>query len=80
MKTVEQESSNFFIRQGMTFKQFATKGYRDVQTSRNPSLSLLKQLVRQLLQAITQMSVENKLWIVEIGRIRIHQSEKDEEP
>jgi len=51
-----------------------------IRVPRNPSLALLEQLVRQFLQALTQMPVEKKLWIVEIGRIRIHQSEAEEGP
>lgn len=47
---------------------------------RNPGLGLLEQLIHRFLQALTQMSVEKKLWIVEIGRIRIHQSETEENP
>lgn len=46
-----------------------------IRVRRNPSLELLEQLVRQFLRALTQISVESKLWIVEPGRIRIHQSE-----
>ena len=49
-----------------------------IRVPRNPSLALLEQLVRQFLQAISQMPIENKLWIVEVGRIRIHQSETGE--
>lgn len=45
-----------------------------IRVPRNPSLPLLQQLVRQFLRALTQMSVEKELWIVEIGRIRVHQS------
>ena len=44
-----------------------------IRVLRNPSLALLEQLVNQFLQALTQMSVEKMLWIVEIGRIRIHE-------
>jgi len=62
------------------FPPAQTNGIVVIRVPRNPSLSLLELLARQLLRAITQMSVEKKLWIVEIGRIRIHQSEKDEEP
>ena len=62
------------------FPPAQTNGIVVIRVPRNPSLPLLELLVRQLLQAITQMSVEKKLWIVEIGRIRIHQSENDEEP
>ena len=48
-----------------------------IRVPRNPSLALLERLVRQFLQALTQMSVEKKLWIVEIGRVRIHGSDAD---
>ena len=51
-----------------------------IRVPRNPSLALLEQLVRQFLQALAQMPVEKELWIVEIGRIRIHQSEAEGEP
>ncbi len=50
-----------------------------IRVPRNPSLALLEQLVRQFLQALTQISIEKKLWIVEIGRIRIHELEMDAE-
>jgi predicted nuclease of predicted toxin-antitoxin system len=49
-----------------------------VRVPGNPSLALLGQLVVQLLQAISRMSVGGELWIVEPGRIRIHQTETDE--
>jgi len=52
-----------------------TGGIVVIRVPRNPSLALLESLVRQLLQAIAQMFVERKLWIVEVGRIRVHQSE-----
>lgn len=48
-----------------------------IRVPRNPSIDLLKQLVRQLIESVNQMSVEKKLWIVEVGRIRVHQSEID---
>jgi predicted nuclease of predicted toxin-antitoxin system len=46
-----------------------------IRVPRNPSLALLERLVRQFLQAAAQMTVERNLWIVEVGRIRVHQSE-----
>ncbi|MFZ3091454.1 MAG: DUF5615 family PIN-like protein [Nitrospirota bacterium] len=49
-----------------------------IRVPKNPSLLLLEQLIHQFLQALTQMSVKNKLWIVEVGRIRIHQSETED--
>ncbi|MEK7274458.1 MAG: DUF5615 family PIN-like protein [Candidatus Desantisbacteria bacterium] len=46
-----------------------------IRVPRNPSLALLEQLIRQFLYALIQMPAEKRLWIVEVGRIRIHQSE-----
>ncbi len=50
-----------------------------IRVPRNPSISLLETLIRQFLQTVEQMSVSQKLWIVEVGRIRIHQTDGDEE-
>jgi predicted nuclease of predicted toxin-antitoxin system len=44
-----------------------------IRVPRNPSLELLERLVRQFLQAAKRESVENRLWIVEVDRIRVHQ-------
>ena len=52
------------------FPPTSASGIVVIRVPRNPSLALLEQLVRQFLQALTQMLVEKKLWIVEIGRIR----------
>lgn len=49
-----------------------------IRVPRNPSVSLLESLVKQFLQTAEQMSVTQKLWIVEVGRIRVHQSDLDE--
>ena len=46
-----------------------------IRVPQNPSLGLLERLVHQLLRGIVQMDVEGKLWIVEVGRIRVHQSD-----
>ena len=48
-----------------------------IRVPRNPSLTLLESLVRQFLQALEQMSVQHRLWIVEVGRIRVHDTEDD---
>jgi len=50
-------------------------GIAVIRVPRNPSLQLLERLVRELLDALTQMPLQNRLWIVEPGRIRVHQSE-----
>lgn len=44
---------------------------------RNPSLQILEQLVYQFLGALHDLAIEKKLWIVEVGRIRVHQSRLD---
>lgn len=49
-----------------------------IRVPKNPSLALIEQLIHQLLQALTEMSIGNHLWIVEVGRIRIHQTETEE--
>lgn len=49
-----------------------------IRLPRNPSLSLLEELVGQFLQAMSQMPLEGRLWIVEVGRIRVHQAGTDE--
>ncbi len=60
------------------FPPSSASGIVVIRILRNPSFALLEQLVRQLLQALTQMPVEKKLWIVEVGRIRVHQPESEE--
>lgn len=59
------------------FLPSSSSGIVVIRIPRNPSFALLEQLVRQFLQALTQMPVEKKLWIVEVGRIRIHQPEAE---
>lgn len=61
------------------FQPTETKGIVVIRVPRNPSLSLLEQLIHQFLQALTHMSVEQKLWIVEVGRIRVHQTEGEKD-
>ncbi len=46
-----------------------------VRPPRNLTLSTLEGLIQQFLSALTQISLEGQLWIVEPGRIRIHQGE-----
>ena len=56
-----------------------TGGIAVIRALRNPSLELLEKLIRQFLQSLSQMSIEKKLWIIETGRIRIHQQTEDED-
>ncbi len=45
-----------------------------IRVPKNPSRLLLERLVKQFLRAAHSSSVEKQLWIVEVGRIRIHES------
>lgn len=60
------------------FDPAAASGIVVIRVPRNPSLPLLERLVRQFLQALNRMSVDKQLWIVEVGRIRVHQPDLDE--
>jgi len=44
----------------------------------NPSIVLLRQLIRQFLKALEKTPIEKRLWIVEMERIRIHESDLDQ--
>ncbi len=55
-----------------------TAGVAVMRVPRNPSLPLLEDLVRQFLQAVDTMPVSGHLWIIEAGRIRVHQSADEE--
>ena len=61
------------------FPPAKSNGIVVIRVPRNPSLPLLEKLVSQFLLALEEESIKKKLWIVEIGRIRIHQSETDDE-
>lgn len=61
------------------FPPSGTNGIVIIRVPQNPSLPLLEQLIRQFLQHLTSVSVSKSLWIVESGRIRIHESEIDTE-
>lgn len=52
-------------------------GIAVIRFPHNPSLATLEKLVSVLLIGLTRMSIENKLWIVETTRIRIHQSDEE---
>jgi predicted nuclease of predicted toxin-antitoxin system len=48
-----------------------------LRVPRNPSLAVFEMLVRQLLAALKEMPFNRGLWIVEPGRIRVHQQETE---
>jgi predicted nuclease of predicted toxin-antitoxin system len=49
-----------------------------IRVPHNPTLPMLEQLVRQFLNSLEAMPIDRKLWIVETGRIRVHQAEDAE--
>ena len=59
------------------FSPSPSSGIAIFRVPRNPGIDLLEQLANQFLKAITTLPIEKKLWIVELGRIRIHQSETE---
>jgi predicted nuclease of predicted toxin-antitoxin system len=60
------------------FRAVRTAGIVVIRVPRNPSLPLLESLIRQFLKALDRMSLDGNLWIVEPGRIRVHQRRDDE--
>ena len=52
-----------------------TAGISVIRVPQNPSLDLLEQLIRQFLAAVTQTQINHQLWIIEVGRLRIHQTD-----
>ncbi|MBN2541738.1 DUF5615 family PIN-like protein [bacterium] len=46
-----------------------------IRVPRNPTLRILELLVEQLVESLNKISVKGQLWVVEVGRIRIHQTD-----
>jgi predicted nuclease of predicted toxin-antitoxin system len=55
------------------FRPHLSAGIAVVRVPRNPSPDLLSAMIGGLLRALPAHPVEGSLWIVEPGRIRIHQ-------
>jgi predicted nuclease of predicted toxin-antitoxin system len=53
-------------------------GIAVIRVPKNPSLPLLESLIRHFLQMLQTTSLHQQLWIIEVGRIRVHQSDVDE--
>ena len=49
-----------------------------MRVPQNPTLTLLEQLIRQFLKALETMPIDKNLWIVETGRVRVHQASEKE--
>ncbi len=59
----------------LRFPPEKSSGIVIVRTPQNPSLELLEDLVAKFMKALEVSEFKQDLWIVEIGRIRIHQKE-----
>jgi len=56
-----------------------TAGMAVLRLPRGASLKLLTALVRNLLTALETAPIVGQLWVVELGRIRVHQGESPEQ-
>jgi predicted nuclease of predicted toxin-antitoxin system len=57
------------------FPPRATAGVVVIRLPRNPTLAVIERTIREFLSALGDVSLNQQLWIVEPGRIRIHQDE-----
>lgn len=62
----------------LRFPPGTSAGIVVIRVPHNPSLTLLERLVAQFLNALAKMPMRNELWIVEVGRVCIHQRDVDE--
>ncbi|MBU2446225.1 MAG: DUF5615 family PIN-like protein [Bacteroidetes bacterium] len=49
-----------------------------IRPPKNPSLSIIEKLIKQFLGELKNNPLDHRLWIVELGRIRIHQTDYEE--
>jgi predicted nuclease of predicted toxin-antitoxin system len=56
----------------LRFPPHTGAGVAVLRLSRTVSLNLVTELVRSLLLAMDRESITGRLWVVEIGRIRVH--------
>ncbi|MBU4365653.1 MAG: DUF5615 family PIN-like protein [Kiritimatiellae bacterium] len=61
----------------LRFHPAASAGIVVIRLPINPSLALLTGMIRQFLRALEAQSPDRTLWVVEPGRIRVHQQEAD---
>ncbi len=70
---------NLHFADVIRFPAEKTGGIVIIRVPRNPSLNLLQQLIQQFLNSLSKLQLKKNLFIVEIGRIRLHQSETEDE-
>ena len=59
----------------LRFEPQKSGGIVVIRVPRNPSLEVLVMLIKQFLEYLKENTLQNNLWIIEMGRIRMHQSE-----
>ena len=62
----------------LRFPPHQAHGIVVMRVPQNPTLTLLEQLIRQFLKALETMPIDKNLWIVETGRVRVHQASEKE--
>lgn len=62
----------------MRFPPEKTRGIVVIRTPKNVTLDVLARMVSQFLRILSQLSIEKQLCIVEMDRIRVHQTEGNE--
>jgi predicted nuclease of predicted toxin-antitoxin system len=68
--TLDMDFSDVF-----RFPPHKSDGIVVIRVPQNPSLALLEQMINHFLKTLGNEPLKGRLWIVEIGRIRIHSSE-----
>lgn len=63
----------------LRFPPARSAGVAIIWIPKNPTLDLLERLIREFLSALTHSPIAGNLWIVEPGRIRMHQVDSPEE-
>jgi predicted nuclease of predicted toxin-antitoxin system len=58
----------------LRFPPHKTAGIAVLRLPGNPSLHLIENLVRNLLGFLARESIDGRLWIVEPGRVRVHET------
>jgi len=64
----------------LRFPPTRSAGIAVIRLPKNPSLNLLERLIREFLSVLTHSPIAGNLWIIEPGRIRMHQVDNPEEP
>lgn len=62
----------------LRFPPHRSPGIAVLRLPKNPSRSLIESVVARLMIALSNESIERKLWIVEPGRIRVREDSADQ--